>query len=168
MAKGFWKALFSPSPSVGATVDDDRAWELSRPPRPLRLAPAFKVLFSANAIIALEGGSIDPQVVTRLQPHSVVPSLVIRPGTVYPVSQWFHFRADGEALRILEDLTQHFADVEICNHLYGYEGTTLLLEWHDAFRGVIRVADSVPPTQVDEFCAALGVPPARRPARWRH
>jgi hypothetical protein len=114
--------------------------------------------------VALEGGAIDPEVEHLLQPYVITPLLEIQPGTLYPKLKWLHVRATTNALRTLNELVNSFAPPEVCNHLYAYEGSTLLLEWHDAFGDPIHVAGTVPPVVIASFCAALGVGPAKPPS----
>lgn len=164
MPTGFWKALFRPGPVSGATLDYVRAWEVSAPPRPIRLAPALRVLLSEQGVVALEGVSIHPEVKRTLQRYLIVPALEIRPGTSYPTPEWLHMRASEDALKALNELVNTCAGPEICNHLYAYEQGTLLLEWHDAFDDPIHVAGTVSSTVIAAFCAALGVGPAKAPS----
>ena len=161
---GFWKALFRPGPLSGATLASGRAWEVSAPPRPIRLASALRVLLSAQGVVALERTSIHPEVKHTLQSHVIVPALEIRPGTLFPRPQWLHVRASEEALSILNELVNTRAAPEICNHLYAYEQGTLLLEWHDAFDDPIHVAATVSAAVIAAFCSALGVGPAKTPS----
>ena len=78
MPTGFWKALFRPGPLSGATLEYARGWEVSTPPRPIRLASALRVLPSEQGVVALEGVSIHPEVKRTLQPYLIVPALEIR------------------------------------------------------------------------------------------
>jgi|1185.fasta_scaffold384672_1 hypothetical protein len=165
MSTEFWKALFRPGRRSGPTLDYARAWEVSSPPRPIRLASALRVLLSEEGIVALEGTSIHPQVKQTLQPHLIVAAFEIRPGTLYPRPEWLHMRASEVALNALNELVNSCAGPEICNHLYAYEDSTLLLEWHDAFSDPIHVAGTVSPKVIAAFCAALGVGPAKPPAQ---
>jgi hypothetical protein len=165
MANGFWKTLFRPGLLGGATLEYALAWEVSAPPRPIRLAAAFRVLLSEQGVVALEGVSIHPEVKGTLQPYMIVPDLKIKPGTLYPTPEWLHIRATADALGALNELVNTCAGPEICNHLYVYQDRTLLLEWHDAFDDPIHVAGTVSAEVMAAFCAAFGVGPATRPRR---
>jgi hypothetical protein len=163
MARGFWKLLFRPSPVSGVKLDHSRAWTVPAPPRPIRLAAGLRILLSENGTVALEGLSIHPEVERLLHPHIVTPTLEIRPGTLHPTSKWVHVRATTDALKTLNDLVNSFADPEVCDHMYGYENATLLMEWHDAFSDPIQIADVVSTVVIEAFCSELGVGPAKRP-----
>jgi hypothetical protein len=128
------------------------------------LAAAFRVLLSAQGVIALEGISIHAEVRETLQPHIIAPLLAIRPGTLYPAPEWIHIRATADALATLNELVNTCAGPEICNHLYGYEDSTLLLEWHDAFDDPIHVTSAIGSAVIVAFCAALGVGHAKPPS----
>lgn len=155
MTKGFWSQLFWPSPGIGARLERQGASEVKAPRRPLRLSSAFRILLSPAGVIALEGTAIANDVKKRLVPHLVPPGLRIRPGTAYPVSEWFHVRASDAALVELEDLVNTSPDIEVCDHLYGYEDARLLMAWNDAFVGPILVSNVVPSDVVGAFAAAL-------------
>jgi hypothetical protein len=164
MSTGFWKTLFRPGRLSGATLEYARAWEVSAPPRPIRLASALRVLLSEQGVVALEGISIHPEIKQTLQPHLIVPALEIRPGTLYPTPEWLHIRASEGALNALNELVNTCAGPEVCNHLYAYEGSALLLEWHDTFDDPIHVAITVSAGVIAAFCSALGVGPAKPPS----
>lgn len=164
MPTGFWKALFRPGRLSGATLEYARAWEVSPPPRPIRLASALHVLLSEQGVVVLEGISIRPGVKQTLQPHVIVPALEIQPGTLYPTPEWLHIRASESALNALNELVNTCAGPEVCNHLYAYEDSALLMEWHDAFDDPIHVAGRVSADVIAAFCSALGVGPAKPPS----
>lgn len=163
MAGGFWRSLFRPPPLGGVKLDHSRAWVVPAPPWPIQLALALRVLLTEDGVVALEGLSIHADVKQLLQSHLVSPQLEIRPSTAYPTSQWLHVRATTDALTRLSELVNSFAGPEVCDHLYGYEDGTLLLEWHDAFSDPIYVARSVSPAVIAAFCSALGVGPGKLP-----
>jgi hypothetical protein len=161
---GLWKQLFRPGVVTGAKIDHPRAWVVSPPSRPIRIASAFRILLSEQGVIALEGTSIHREVKLTLQPYVIPPALEIRPGTLYPRPEWLHIRATIDALSTLDELVNTSAGPEICNHLYGYENGTLLLEWHDAFDDPIHVAGTVSAGVMTAFCSTLGVGPAKPPS----
>lgn len=140
MNPGFWRQLYRPGPLSGATLEGARAWVVSPPPRPIWLASAFRMLLSDHGVAALEGVSTHLEVKRTLQPRVVTPALEMRPGTLYPTPEWLHVRDTTDALRILNELVNTVAGPEVCDHLYGYEGGTLLFEWHDAFGDPIQLA----------------------------
>lgn len=145
-------------------IDHDRAWIVSAPSRPIPFAAAFRVLLSDRAVVAIEGISISDDVKQILQAHVVEPTLQIRPGTVFPQTEWLHIRATAEALSAIDELVNTHADPEICNHLYAYVNGMLLLQWHDAFSDPIHVNGIVSPPLIATFCRALGVGPAKPPS----
>jgi hypothetical protein len=164
MSRGFLRNFFRPPRLSGATLDWSGSWEISRPAWPLRLGAALRKLLSESGVVALEGSAIDPDVERLLQPYLIAPLLEIRPGTVYPQSKCLHIRATDHGLTTLDGLVNSFAPPQVCSHLYAYEGSTLLLEWHDAFGDPIHIAGTVSPDVIAALCAALGVGPAKPPS----
>lgn len=160
-----WKRLFSRSEVSGATVDHTRAWVVPAPSMPIRIARAFRTLLSERGVVALEGVSIHPEVKQTLQPYTVSPAIEIRPGTLWPTSEWLYIQATDGALGTLEDLVNTCAGPEICNHLYVVDEGTLLVEWHDAFSDPLYVTGTVSAEVVSAFCAALDVGPPKPPSR---
>ena len=147
----------------GANIDHAHAWVVQAPSRPIRLASAFRLLISERGMVVLEGVSIDPEFKQMLRPYVTVPALEIRPGTIYPSTEWLHLGATSHALRTLEQVVNMSAGSDLCNHLYAYENGALLLKWHDAFSDPIYLAGTLSSPAVNAFCAALSVGSAKPP-----
>jgi hypothetical protein len=134
---------------------DHPAWAIAGV-EPSRVFPALLELAPKGALLFLEGGQQQPDLLAFLEKHkqSVSPRPAL--GTLWPRHSWFIIPADPDVLSELGRLTARLACPEVCDHLHVFLGECVLLEGHDAFLNDFLVSDSVSEEQVKRFCAATG------------
>ena len=79
--------------------------------------------------------------------------------TLWPRPKQYRLRCDGPTLAALADLAERHAEPELLDHLCVYDGSKVLLEFHDAF---MRDSTALISAETDEhrirgFAAVLGL-----------
>lgn len=158
MFREWLRKYWQVSEVTGVTIDGAAAFIVPPPSEPEKLVRGLRVLLPAESVVALENTTFDPEVKSSLAKYAVNAGLRIRPGVIWPRSDWLHFVATSEALQTFEHLLRTVETPVVCIHLYAYVGADLLLQWHDAFnRDPILVSRHLPPQAVARFCSELGV-----------
>ena len=139
-------------------IESSGAWWVDEPSDQAEVFEALLDLLPAGSNLALEGPRLSSTVQSKLQDSIVEAPLSIRRGTLFPRSQFLHFRFDGTTSSTLMELAQTRDLVEVCDHIYAYKDDTVLVEWHDASSGNgLVVAASIAEPAVRAFANQLGV-----------
>lgn len=79
--------------------------------------------------------------------------------TLWPRPQQYRLRCDGPTLAALEGLANRYAEPELLNHLFVYNGSSVLMEFPDAFdrSSPAYLSQDVAEQHVRNFAASLGV-----------
>ena len=79
--------------------------------------------------------------------------------TIWPRPKQFRVPCDDPTLAALADLAERHAEPELLGHLFVYAGSTVLLEFPDAFDadGPIYVSTETDEQRIRDFAAALGL-----------
>lgn len=141
----------------GISLGDVPAWEISPPGDPEKFVRALHVLFPMTATIYLEGTSNSRDIIAFFSSRQVAKSIKVALGTILPKPSYYHMPATLENLDGLAKLFANHATPEICIHFHIYDGSRILLEWHDSFgRDPMYVSRSIAEDKVKSFCAAIG------------
>src|SRR5438067_774102 len=79
-------------------------------------------------------------------------------GTIWPVARKFRCAFMPALCEELGALAERHAEPELLDHLHIYEGTTALLEWHDAFANAMLLSGTIEERRIAAFAAELGLP----------
>jgi len=140
----------------GSTLDLRAYYELSAPEDHALFIQSLGSLLPADAVLYLEGVSIDPDVVRLLEDWSCAERLKIARGTLWPKPQVFHVPMGPEVTQQLAALFEHHASPEICDHFHAYHLKRVLLQWHDAFfDDPLLLAGTFAEAQVRDFCGTV-------------
>ena len=129
----------------------------------LELLPTPTTLFVEGTSIAREVGDF---LRSAAEPGDYLPARQ----TLWPQPKQYRLRCDSSTLVALADLAERHAEPELTDHLFVYDGSTVLLEFPDAF---CRDSPAYFSAEIDEprirrFAAALGLDvTSARPARER-
>ncbi len=97
---------------------------------------------------------------------AVEPRVQVAIGTVWPRPDRYHVPLTSVSMQELADFLAANPAGFFCAHCHVYRGTSVLLEWDDAFSDVpMYVSSAVPIETVDAFAAALGSSRTRMPGR---
>src|SRR5262245_33441003 len=77
----------------------------------------FLPLFSC---LYFEGTSINPDVQKLLEANAVSPMMTVPTGTLWPKPTVFHVIANEDFLRRLAEVSNRYANPEICDHFHAY------------------------------------------------
>ena len=108
-------------------------WELKGRPESaqffrhlLAALPAATTLFIEGSNIA---GDVDDFLRSAAEPSEYFPEQQ----TLWPRPKQYRLQFDGPTLTALADLAERHAEPELLDHLFVYDGSTVLLEFPDAF-----------------------------------
>src|SRR5687767_15263108 len=87
--------------------------------------------------------------------HAVAPHLRIALGTIWPRPNYFHIPFNLAVAGEFAEFAEHHATPEIAIHLHAYKNDRVLLEWHDAFGGPLRLSTDLLEPRVRRFCESL-------------
>jgi len=132
-------------------------WELTRPKDFPALFHGFIEFLPENSILRFELGSPRGELKEFFLFNSIPEKIPIPKGTIWPKSQVFHVPATNDNLRILSELTEHYAEPEVAEHFHVYCDDYVLIDWYDAFDDPIYVSKKFSESKVAEFCEALSI-----------
>jgi len=118
----------------------------------LEVLPAPTTLF-------VEGTSIAREVADFLRSAAEPGDYLPARQTLWPRPKQYRLRCDGPTLATLADLAERHAEPELMDHLFVYDGSTVLLEFPDTFG---RDCPAFVSADIDEqrlrsFAAVLGL-----------
>jgi hypothetical protein len=136
--------------------EDDDVVELGYARDLYLLLQAIDETMPGDAVLYIEGTSIDAAIRDFLERRSVQEPPLIETGTLWPRPGTFHLPLSASYLADLRSMAASLAEPEIADHLVVYRGVDVLLWAHDAGGGYIRLARSLPQDVVDRFREILG------------
>src|SRR6266498_5611095 len=133
---------------------DPPCWEVS-PPDLTRFICELSALVPAGSVLCVEGGdAADVEYYLQARPGPIENEtnqgfLKMRPKTFFmPITR--------ENVRGLGELTEGYAEPEVCSNLRVYDGEEIILSWHDLPSDAIYVASAIDEAGLQTFCEALG------------
>jgi hypothetical protein len=81
--------------------------------------------------------------------------------TIWPASKKFRCSFQSKLFYELAVLAENHAEPEILDHLYIYQDTKPLLEWHDAFSNAMLLSPILSEESVFNFAKTLGLTHAK-------
>lgn len=125
----------------------------------LRVRCDWSCFLSALPLLELQGGTVafegttEENIARWLSKHASTEGLPIRAGTIWPRSDWWYLPIEGRELGELAALMESAASASI--HVYVYDRTGLVIEWHDAFDDPLWIARRVEERALNRFVAAV-------------
>jgi hypothetical protein len=118
----------------------------------LAVLPAATTLFVEGTSVAPE---VDAFLRTAAEPGDYLPARQ----TLWPRPKQYRLRCDGPTLAALADLSERHADPELLDHLSVYSGSTVLLEFPDAFGrdGCALCSADIEEQRLRSFAEMLGL-----------
>jgi len=141
----------------GICLDTSQSyWEVDGPKTFPELFHAFQGWSLPNLILYFEGGSPDTEINDFMAAYSIPEQAHVAVGTIWPRPKIFHVPASEDTLTKLAKIMEHHAEPELAIHFHVYQGTTLLLQWHDAFTQPILISGTLAEEQVKSFADSIG------------
>lgn len=134
----------------GDSVWDIHDYELGR------VLLALPLLVPADAVLYIEGVSIEDDVSEFLRAHPASKTTRVYPGTIAPVPKIFHVPATPEVLSALAQIVEHHSLYEVCDHLHVYRDGTVLVQGYDFMSQPLILSQIFSEQQVAYFCQAIG------------
>ena len=107
----------------------------------------------------IEGTSIAPDVDAFLRSVAQPGEYLPERQTLWPRPKQYRIHCDGPVLMALAQLAEQHAEPELMDHLFVYDGPSVLLEFPDAFMrdSVAFIAADTDQQCIRDFAAALGL-----------
>jgi hypothetical protein len=141
----------------GASLSLDACWQLSAPADAGAFARHLPELLPEGTVLYLEGVSMANEVTHFLDARRSPTELKIARGTILPRPAVYQLPMTDSNLAGLAELFERHASPEVCDHFHAYAGSTVLLQWHDAFLDEpLLLSSAIPQEKVKRFCDALG------------
>lgn len=131
-------------------------WEAAGPKSFAELFRALQSWLPESLILYFEGGSPDPEIIDFMAAYSIPEQAHIAVGTIWPRPKMFHVPVSEATLTKLAEIMERHAEPELAVHFHVYQGTTILLQWHDAFSQPILINGNVPEERVKSFAGIIG------------
>lgn len=142
----------------GIDLDTPFHWALAGVKQPEAFFQHLPVLLPPDSILYFEGTSIGSEPAAFYSAHRAAQAVEVARDTIAPVPDVYHVRFSAEVTEQLRALAARHAVAEMCDHLKAYRGRSLLLYFHDAFDGTLRISEHLGEETVAPFARALGVP----------
>jgi hypothetical protein len=113
----------------------------------------------AATTVFIEGTSITPDVDAFLRSAAQPGEYLPERQTLWPRPKQYRIQCDGPVLSALAQLAEQHAEPELMDHLFVYDGPSVLLEFPDAFMrdSVAFIAADTDQQRIRDFAAALGL-----------
>jgi hypothetical protein len=113
----------------------------------------------AATTVFIEGTSIAPDVDAFLRSAAQSGEYLPERQTLWPRPKQYRIHCDGPVLSALAQLAEQHAEPELLDHLFVYDGPSVLLEFPDAFMraSVAFIAADTDQQRIRDFAAALGL-----------
>jgi hypothetical protein len=141
----------------GIDLDTHYHWVVEGLNQPARFFEHLPTLLPSDSILYVEGTSILAEIAEFYRAHRATNPIDVARDTLVPVPDTYHIALSPEVSNRLCRLAQSHPTEELFDHIKAYQQDSLLLTFHDAFRGSLRISEHVPRGAVREFCEKLGV-----------
>ena len=144
---------------LGARLATGPCWAIDAPEDGAAFLLALPELMPPGSILVLEECAMAREIRSAIAPFLVEPSLRLARQTILPRSRQHHLVLTSQIAQVLAAQAEAYgpAAPQLCDHLSVYHGSTVLLEWHDAFLdNPALLSHELPESSVRGFAQRLG------------
>lgn len=144
----------------GARLATGPCWAVDAPADVGAFFLGLQDLLPAGATLVLEECAMAREIRAAITPLLTQRSLRVARQTMFPRSRQHHLPLTLDVVRVLANEANAYgpAAPQLCDHVSAYLGSTVLLEWHDAFCDTpILLSGELAESAVRRFADRLGV-----------
>ena len=140
----------------GIRLDEPEPWKVSPTRDVERFLRALPPLVPDGSILYLEGTG-ERHVAEYLERVSGPAEARVAMGTIWPRPDCYHVPLTSATTEAFAQFLEQHPAGYACSHCHVYNGSSILLEWHDAFMtDPMNVSRTIGREKVAEFAARLG------------
>ena len=151
----------------GIDLDTPFHWAVAGLKQPGPFFQHLPSLLPPDSILYVEGTRITPKMAAFYSAHRAPNAVAVARDTIAPVPAIHHFQFSAVVASRLREFAGRHPVAELFDHVKAYRGETLLLSFHDAFDGTLRISERIAAETVAQFSQALGGSYQREQTGWR-
>lgn len=140
----------------GIDLDTPFHWVIKDLKQPVPFFEHLPDILPPDSILYAEGTSIAADIAAFYSSHRARNAVDVKRDTIVPVPDVYHFRFSPEVSSAMRMFAANRPIAEMFDHIKAYQGKSLLLTFHDAFDGELRLSDHLSEDSVARFCRTLG------------